>query len=437
MPITTHRSLHETPRWVGLLALIVQICACSGDAERDPTADVSGSDAGDVILAPDTDWTPDVRVDAADVVEPRPWPRVTVIDVRLAAGDLAQMRADPQSREEYDAALVVDGTAYGDGEVEIHGGFARSVPKLSYRIKFSDDDIWDSGHFGADLEEHERLVLQASWVDPTFIRNCLTLDLARHVGGLAPRCQYVDLALNGQAHGLYVGIERVDDRFLTRNGLSADGLVVKAASNNANWQDKPNPLDGYEIQINNEAPTQSLNTLLDVCTNTPANTDSFESEIAPMLNLDMFMAWQLAHTLADNRDTFTKNYYLHYDWVGQATPFEIITWDADATWGRNWDGATLDPSEITRLWGTDDFSPRLFSIESYRAQYEADYAAWIDEENIAEWLHENVDARAALIGELAQRDLDRWQPGLRFQDEVDALHEAIDARVAAMRSALE
>lgn len=393
-----------------------------------------GTDVPDDLDVTDTDVGPDVA-DAPDV-PPDP-PLIPRVDIRISTANINALHRDVHADVEVDVDIEFGGELYTGGELEIHGGFARTVPKLSYRIRFDSDRLAETTLFSDEPEVHQRIVLQASWIDPTYMRNCLTLDLVRELGGLAPRCEYVELFFNGEYHGLYVAIERVDEHFLRRNGLAEGGLVLKASSNRADWSNVANPMAGLEVKVNLDAPTGGISELIRRVQQTPADYDSFVADVEPWLDLDDFMSWQTAHTIADNRDTFTKNYYLHYDWENADSPFRIITWDADATWGLNWDGATVDPTVREGLWGNDRFSPRLFGIAEYEEPYTERYASLVVEEELAEWVRSNADERAERIEDAAERDLFAWERALEFDDERDYLDVSIDARFDILRAVLD
>ena len=315
---------------------------------------------------------------------------------------------------------------------ELHGGYARTVAKKTYRLVFPDESKPEIDLFGdGEVDGHRRFVLNASWIDPTFARNRLTMDLLRAMGGLAPRLGYRILLLNGEWHGLYVVTERIDKPWLKRQGFDRDGNLYKAENSLANWQAKADALDGYELEINPDNPTDDLGELLDVLTYTPATHEDFQVAVEPALHLDDFLTWQMVHTLAMNADTYTKNYYLYHDLSAVpgsvAARFRIASWDADATWGIAWDGAELEP--IEPAWhGTDTFSPRLLSIDSYRADYRARYLAALADELAASSIRTRVASVASKIRAAAAADLAHWERGLDFDAAVERLEEVIDAR---------
>ncbi len=337
-------------------------------------------------------------------------------------------------------SVAFDGDDWPEVQLELHGGYARTVPKKSYRLAFPDEDPFNGDLFGDGAQEqHRRFVLQACWIDQTFLRNKLTMDLIRELGGLSPRIGYVILEINGQWLGLYQLIERIDRPYLKRQKLDKDGNLYKAESHWANWAAKEDPLQGYDVQEGEENPHDDLGVLLDALSSTPATHADFEKEIAPKLNLDEFMTWQIVHTLAMNADTFTKNYYLYHDIDAPiGTPkarFRLISWDADATWGNSWDGVILSTDQPS--WhGTDAFSPRLLSISEYRASYRDGYLEALESDLGQQVILLRVAAIESLIATAARADLLHWQREGNFDDETARLRDAIEARVQTMKTVM-
>lgn len=373
---------------------------------------------------------------------------LTVIDIRADPRALDELHRRTAEHEaiEIDASVTIDGRRWEAVALELHGGLARTAPKKSYRLTFPDEDrvAWAfDGEPAPDLQR--RLVLQASWIDPTWLRNDLTFAAARELGGLAPRTGFAVVYLGGKRHGLYTVIERVDRPLLRRLGLAPHGNVYKASDHRADWVAKANPLDGYEQKINEDNPTDDLGPLLDTLTHTPLNAGAFHDAVEPLLHLDDWMTYQLVHTYALNQDAFTKNYYLHHDL--DAPPdsvrptWRLISWDADATWGLSWDGAAIPPdawpgegagTSWTPWHGRDGFSPRILAIPFYRADYLARFADALDGPLAPAALDARVARRGAEIADAARDDLARWQPARDFDQELARLREAVATRHRVM-----
>lgn len=382
--------------------------------------DVSVADAASGDAAP-TDAGPDVESPLR-------------VDVTIDVDDFEQFYADPEDREfEPEVRVDFDGDEYEDVQMEVHGGYARRFPKLSFRFRFDNDEPLSTNAFSGDeMEEHRRVVMQASWIDPTYSRNCLTFELIRAEGGLAPRCNHAELYVNGEYHGFYVLLERVDEVFLERNGLNPAGLLLKAENHSANWADKDNFMDGMAIKVNEDADTAPYAELLEALSGTPLEYEAFQEEVASRLNLNDWMLWQGVHTFADNRDTFTKNYYLYRDPDLPFSRFRIISWDADATWGMNWDGELVEPTTMA-INGHDPFSRRILRIEEYRTTYLETYALRVEALTSQESaVLARLDDRQAFLAPFIDRDLEAWDRSINSAEPYETLRTAVQTRYEIM-----
>ena len=361
------------------------------------------------------------------------------IDVEMEEAQWAALRADPGSREERPCAVTLGGRRYEGVEIELHGGFARTAPKKSFRIKFAGErPFYDA--FGEGPERLHRLVLQASWIDRTFMRNKLTMDLIRAQGGLSPRVSYAELVVNGRYEGLYTVIERIDEDFVARQGWSPAGNLYKAENHNANWGQKADPLNGFKKMLGEGQPSGDLGELLRVIHATPLEFERFEAEVGALLSLEDFMVFSAAHIFAMNTDTFTKNYYLYHDPLaggGAGGRFRLVSWDADATFANNWDGAAIEAGE-GRLIGHDRLSPRLFGIPEYEAMHLERLRGALEGGDFSpEAMRERTAALREQFRSAAGRDAIRWRERDTFEGEVDRLDGVFEVRRRALLEAMD
>jgi spore coat protein H len=378
------------------------------------------------------------EVEPPDVSEPSSIVPIHRVELTIDPERWAFLDANPHGDTATLVSLVLNGVEHRQVELEMHGGYAREVPKKSFRFKFVRDV--DIDLFGEGVDSQRRFVLKASWIDRSFLREKTSLDIALEQGGLAPRTAYAELIVNGVWHGFYLLVERIDRDWLERVGLEDENVhLYKAEDHRANWEDKANALDGFDIQLGEEVPPDDLKGLLTALTRTPATESDFATAVAPVMSLNDFVIWQRVHTFIGNRDTFTKNYYLYHNLA--ATPgtpddrFRIVTWDADATFGNDWEGSVLPADQ--RAWhGTDRFSPRLFSIALWKDQHFAAYRTALATGLAAETLVARVRALAAAIAPYAERDLERWQTGYDFDTEIERLDAMIRKRHAIMRDVI-
>ncbi|MCC6621431.1 MAG: CotH kinase family protein [Deltaproteobacteria bacterium] len=435
----------DTPLVTLAAVFVAGLLACADDGPTDLTPrpeivvpDVEVVDTTPEITLPDPDADAETVDPDGEVTPPRAFIRKIELDV--SAGDWQRLHADIHAEITIPAAVVVDGQRFEGGAVEAHGGYAREVPKKSYRVALPDEPDADLDLFGDGVERQRRFVLKAAWIDRSFLREPLAMQMVRDAGGLAPRIAFAELWVRGELLGLYQVVERIDRPYFRRQGLEDEHIqLYKAENHNANWATKADPASGYDIQIGDDD-TADLGALLLACSTTPTTDQAFSEAVEPLVALEDVVAFQRVHTFLGNRDTFTKNYYLYHDRAAAAgTPaarFRLVSWDADAVFGLEWEGSNLPGDQ--RAWhGTDAFSPRLFSVPAWRARHLDGYDRALSAELAVSRLQAWVDAVAPEIAILARADLAGWQPTADWDAEVERLKDMIATRWTILREVID
>ena len=115
----------------------------------------------------------------------------------------------------YDCDAVIDGEKFSNISIRIKGnaGEVQSLgsSKYSFRIGFDHRNSMESYH-GLN-----KLDLNNSAGDCTFMKEFLVYEAMSGAGGPSPLCSYAFLTVYGSDAGLYLAVESVDDAFLIRN----------------------------------------------------------------------------------------------------------------------------------------------------------------------------------------------------------------------------
>ena len=128
--------------------------------------------------------------------------------------------------EEYaTCTIVIDGEKYGNVAIRAKGNTSLSSvaaygnDRYSFKIEF---DHYQTGktYYGLD-----KLCLNNIIQDKTYLKDYLAYTLMNKMGVPAPLCSFVQINVNGEAWGLYLAVEGVEDGFLKRNyGVSTGNL---------------------------------------------------------------------------------------------------------------------------------------------------------------------------------------------------------------------
>ena len=269
------------------------------------------------------------------------------------------------------------GTIEMSAEVRLRGnpGFSWIGDKMQFLIAFDRDDP-DARMLGL-----RALVLDASWYNPTILRDRLAYAHLRSLGIPAPCANNATLTVNGDYYGLFTLIERLDHEYLERvfGADAADGGL---------WE------GGYDLDSNPEtADSAALSAYLS------------DPSVAGQLTRSDLAAnvqeWAAEAVIPQNDGYWccSHNYYL-YDHPTQG--FLFLPWDLDYSFDTApW---SADPDTFYR---DNDSQPHL---EAVRADPEW-YAAWLDA---------LATANAAYDPEILGGWVDEWSA--QTADEIGRAH---------------
>lgn len=245
---------------------------------------------------------------------------------------------------------------------KFRGNYIKKLPKRSYFIQLKRPRLLNGAR-----EFH----LNAEYKDPSSIRNKLSLDLFQAFGVLSPSSQHVRLYLNSRYEGVYLHLESVDDLFLENRGLPF-GPIYYAVEPDADFslnrykseEPKESLLIGYQRKIGAASDDMKLIDFINIINNT--TDDKFEEEISRHLDVQKYLRWLAVAVCTQNYDGFKKNYALYLN--SETELFEIIPWDYDGTFGRDWDADTIKPDSLS-IKGKNHLTKKLLEFPAFRKQY--------------------------------------------------------------------
>jgi len=328
--------------------------------------------------------------------------------ITMSQNDWTTMNNNPNNELEYSCEVSLMNSKHTGVGIQIHGASSRSYSKKSFKIDFKDNPPTVNlfNYPGDRDEELKSVILNAAWVDSTFLRNKLSADLTRELGGKAPRIVYAEVYVNNNYYGFYLLMEKIGKPFFKSQGWSKDGNLYKAISHDSNFQMKSNPLLGYEKKNNEEGPSNDIGNLLSTLDKTPKTFADWEKSVSPIFSIRDWFVYCFVHVYSNDFDGFDKNYYLYHD-LSHSFPFRVILWDSDASWGHTWTGY---PEAMTsELWHSDGMSTRLFSISEYVESYLSNFKCLINSGLLStSQLYKRIDNLAADISPYVAKDETIW-----------------------------
>jgi len=371
--------------------------------------------------------------------------RNPVAKLSVSDDNFDDLLEDVEADIEVDAGFCLHGVCLDVG-LDLQGGISVRYPKKSFKIKFNREERYPLDPFvhaegesaSPDPVGFKHLILKAHWIDGTLSRDRLASDLLAEIGGLGPRVTYVNLLLNGQYRGLYALTESIDTDYFERMGLEGDGNLYKAVNHNANFGKKTDFMAGYEKKANQDEPSTDLKDLLDAIAAAPLDADEFQAKVGPLLDLDMYRMFTAVNVFSDNRDTFTKNYYLYHEEGVPDLGFLIVNWDADATFGLNWDGDEL-PADEGSLWGKkNSLSTKLAKIPELDDEYTSYMEALLSSTFSADHSRSLLDQMATEAAPDVRFEECRWPDKPHsFEAELARVRKFLPARVDYLKGLLK
>ncbi|WP_246941741.1 CotH kinase family protein [Bacillus pinisoli] len=274
---------------------------------------------------------------------------------------LESLETDIWQEELIPAKLTVDTHSYDMG-ITYRGHHTRKFPKKSYRIDF--------GSVNEDFRARE-LHLNAEYCDPSLIRNRLSFEFFKKLGCMAPESNFVFIEVNGKPSGIYLQLESVDELFLQNRKLS-HGPIYYATNHQTNFsllttkgKLKKSLISGYNRKVGNDEDDLDLEEFIAKINSIPRH--EFKREIVKYVDVKKYLNWLCGVICTQNYDAFIQNYALYRN--GQTGLYEMIPWDFDATFGRNWNGDVMKYDRVP-IEGYNTLTARILDVYDFRVQYQ-------------------------------------------------------------------
>ncbi|WP_235299060.1 CotH kinase family protein [Portibacter marinus] len=218
--------------------------------------------------------------------------------------------------------------------MKTRGGYSVRYPKASYEIDFDQDVSL------FDLPADDDWILNANYIDKTFMRHKLSYDLFRKMNPdhEASQSVYVELELNGSYHGLYVLMEKLDVSSLDINKNDSASFIFKEPSL-FRHQAYVTPQDtaNYYQQISPDIADRDLADSLRLIRKLLMSYDKSDfQQLQTIFDLSNIIDWHLLLLISNAGDGFLKNFYLYK--INAQTGIRVAPWDFDHSFGRDGDG---------------------------------------------------------------------------------------------------
>ncbi|MDF9845092.1 spore coat protein H [Paenibacillus sp. PastF-1] len=254
--------------------------------------------------------------------------KVINVQVTIDDEDWKSILANPLEKEYKSVTVDVDGTVLENVGFSTKGNLTlKSVAAMtdsdrySFRLKF---DKYDKTQTLMGLD---KMVLNNSYSDPSFLREYLHYEALRAIGEDVPLTVFTNLYINGELYGFYIGVESVDDSYLERNfGEDADsGVLYDTEEKSYLKYEEGSDYETLTYDTGTEDDKASLKNFISVLNAMP---DGEKGDIESVLDVDSALKYIAANAVLGNYDSYNgdkgHNYLLYGDAAGKYT---VIPWD--------------------------------------------------------------------------------------------------------------
>lgn len=403
----------------------------------------------------------------------------TVHTIDIVMDDWDEFIANCENEEYYSCAVVIDNESYKNVAIRAKGNTsltqveAYGNNRYSFKIEF---DHYDDAktYYGLD-----KLCLNNMIQDNTYMKDYLTYQMMAEMGVASPLCSYVYITVNGEAWGLYLAVEGIEESFLRRNYgkdygalykpdnmgmgggrgngekfdmdefLDASDFKNKKPDGNMQWEQRQDRMPGVMMSGSDDVLLRYIDDEFESYANIfdNAKTDISDSDktrliaalkklsngedISDTVDIEAVIRYFVVHNFVLNFDSYTgsmiHNYYL-YEKDGQ---MQMVPWDYNLAFGgfeSSSDAAKLVnyPIDSPVSGGSTEDRPMIawiFKNEEYTALYHQYFSEFISGYFDSGYFEEMIDTVISLISSYVEKDPTKFCTYGEFETGVSTLRE--------------
>lgn len=252
---------------------------------------------------------------------------VTSVNIEISESDWQNLLENPMNETYYLANITIGNTTVNNVGIRTKGNSSLSSvassdsDRYSFKIDFS---YYDSSQ---SLYGLTKLNLNNQMSDSSSMREFLSYELMEEMGVATPAHSYMYISINGEEFGLYLGVEQINETFLSNNFDDGSGDLYKPDSTSLEWtSDSIDDYTNLYLKTNEDSSDQSaMISLLDVINN--------GGDLESVMDVDQVIRYFAANTALVSMDSYQgstrHNYYLYE----QDGLFSIIPWDYNMSFG--------------------------------------------------------------------------------------------------------
>ena len=221
------------------------------------------------------------------------------------------------------------------------------------------------GNDGRKLFDEKRFTLNNNKQDASTIKQCLAYHIFNLAGIHAPRCNFANVSVEGQALGVYSHVEAIKKPFLKRTFGNKSGNLYEIQRDGAFIESR---IEYIEAKTNEDETDRAE--LYAVVNAMNASDDNLWAEMSKVINMDYLITFVAIEALVGHTDGFTgyqNNVYFYHNPGDNLLYF--IPWGADQTFRKKYIVTSNDNTPASILLG-NSLIQRLWQSAEFRANYD-------------------------------------------------------------------
>lgn len=316
---------------------------------------------------------------------------VHTMHIEIADKDAFFARADEEAYVMAD--VEIDGEKFAQVGLRTKGNNSLRLTQEYGLLRFGLKIEFDHYTTGGNYYGLDKLSLDASFQDNSYMKTWLAYDMMRTMDVPAPLCSYVFITINDEPFGLYLAVEEAEEAFVKRNFGSDHGNIYKPDYRSLHDENRD-----IALQYIDEDP-ESYPGIFDNAKISASRSDEKRvvealrvldenKDLETAIDVDEVLRYFAAHALTLNWDSYvgyTSHNYLLYEEDGRLS---ILPWDYNLAFGTYALGMTnpiQDPNVLinypidTPCVGEVMLERPLYHNVMQHSAYFSQYYAYLDQ----------------------------------------------------------
>lgn len=360
------------------------------------------------------------------IVDSQPAPAYNLSEIHIQIDDESGTKLINNSFANFYVPVraQIAGIGYEVG-IRCQGHVSRSDARRSYKLKFSDDQLFQG--------RQKKLILSSQLRDPSYMRYKIALSMYRNAGLYTLDADLAVLIMNQAFAGIYLMVEPVDEYFLKRRGI-APGNLYKAIEGNArfSFENGYQVRSGFEKKIHEDDNYRDLEELIYLLDTTP---DSLVKQtLSQIIDVENIINYLAVSVLINNWDGFVHNFYFFHH--PESDRFIFIPYDLDMTLGIGCPHTNLHVSGHSSK-GVVRLFEKILSVPAWKSLYKKQLNWLLD----SVFTVGNISAQMELMyNEVAddyRKDYYLERRGYNLKNEMDQVLGFVQERAQFVREELK